>query len=250
MNWQAFTEAINSLCEKQQGQIHIALKEQNAFFSHAATVPTTAHHIMKLPLVMHTMKQIELNKQQLTDTLPLANITKGSGVIAHLHDLAELSLHDLMKLSIIVADNTAANTLLDQTDRNELDTFLTAAHVSNTRLLKPFMSQNRMRDNFTSAIDCMTLLQLIGEPNPFFNEESRRHLYGMLYDQQLSSPLMLSNKEERHFAHLSSSYYSITATTGILSSGQRRLYISIFADVQDQSAFWKPFSELLEMYFD
>lgn len=250
MDWHTLTQEIDSLCKTQQGSIHIALKEQKSFFYSDATMPLNAHHMMKLPVVMYIMKQIELQKQQLTDSIPLSTTTKGAGVLAHLHNLSEMSLHDLMKLSMIVTDDTAANTLLEQIDFDDFDTFLKATNVSNTRLLKPFMSNNRMRDNFTSALDCMHLLQLIGEANPFFNEESRRHLYGMLYDQQLPSPLTLANKEGRHFAHLSSTHYSITATAGILSLGQRRLYVAIFSNTDDQETFWKPFSALIDSYVD
>lgn len=177
------------------------------------------------------MQQIEQRTLDLTDRCIVKNAVKGTGVIGYLHDATDFSLHDLMKLTIIVSDHTAANLLIEEIGTDAVNTFSQKIGVENTLLLKPFMSQNRMRNNFTTAKDMVTYLQLIGEANPYFNEESRRHLYGMLYDQQLTKRLgeQLGDSDIK-LASLSGTNQMTMHDVGIFSRGQERLYVAVLTE--------------------
>ena len=61
----------------------------------------------------------------------------GSGVVHELHDGAELTVRDLIRLMIVVSDNTATNMLLERIGVASVNTRLAAFGLKDTRLFRP-----------------------------------------------------------------------------------------------------------------
>lgn len=231
MNWIEFTNPVETLCNPYTDALSVEITYGKQSFSFHELKTYTSSSIIKIPLVLAIMSQIQQNKLDLTDRRIVKNAVKGKGVISYLHDVTDFSLHDLMKLTIIVSDNTAANMLIEEIGSDSVNAFSQQVGANNTLLLKPFMSPTRMRDNFTTAKDMVTYLTLIGEANPYFNEESRRHLYGMLYDQQLTKRLGEQLKQgDVKLASLSGTNQQAMHDVGIFSRGKERLYIAALTE--------------------
>ncbi|MGH9331220.1 MAG: serine hydrolase, partial [Vicinamibacterales bacterium] len=61
----------------------------------------------------------------------------GSGVARELHDGAELTVRDLIRLMIVVSDNTATNLLLERVGVPSVNARLAAYGLKDTRLFRP-----------------------------------------------------------------------------------------------------------------
>lgn len=87
----------------------------DARFEHRATRRFRAASTVKVPLAIECLRQVERGKHGLEDrhTLTSAEKTPGSGVLLHLHDGIEVTLRDLLYLTISISDNTATNVLID-----------------------------------------------------------------------------------------------------------------------------------------
>jgi beta-lactamase class A len=231
MKWIEFTNSIETLCKAHTDTLSVEITYGKQSFSFHELKTYRSSSIIKIPLVLAIMRQIEEGALDLTDRRIVKNTVKGTGVINYLHDATDFSLHDLMKLAIIVSDHTAANMLIEEIGTDAVNAFSQQIGAKDTLLLKPFMTQNRMRDNFTTAKDMVTYLQLIGEANPYFNEESRRHLYGMLYDQQLTKRLGEQLGEgDIKLASLSGTNQTAMHDVGIFSRGKERLYVAALTE--------------------
>lgn len=231
MNWIYFTNSIETLCNAHADGLSVKITYHKQSFSFHELKTHTSASLIKIPLVLTVMQKIEQGQLTLTDRRAISETVKGTGVLHYLHNVPDLSLHDLMKLAIIVSDNSAANLLIEEVGMEAVQQLSQTVGANDTLLLKPFMSHNRMRDNFTTAQDMVTYLTLIGEPNRYFNEENRRHLYGMLYDQQRTKRIgeQLAGSEVQ-LASLSGTSRIAMHDVGIFSLGQERLYVAVLTE--------------------
>lgn len=238
MNWLELTNRLKAICEAYPDGLHVKITYGKQSFSFHELNEVSSASIIKIPLVLAVMKRIQDNQIQLTDTRKVKDTVKGAGILAYLHQAKEFSLHDIMKLAIIVSDNTASNLLIDEVGFEEVNALAQQVGAPSTVLLRKFMSRNRMRDNFTTAADMITWLQLIGEANPHFTEESRRHVYGMLYDQQFKNLLggRIDEFGEVQIASKSGDNTGIEHDVAIFSIGQERLYIAVLTQNLDYAA--------------
>lgn len=238
MNWLELTNHLKAICDAHPGGLHVKITYGKQSFSFNELNEVSSASIIKIPLVLAVMKHIQDNKIQLTDIRTVEDTVKGAGILSYLHQAKEFSLHDIMKLAIIVSDNTASNMLIDEIGFEEVNALAQQVGAPSTVLLRKFMSLNRMRDNFTTAADMITWLKLIGEPNQYFNEESRRHVYGMLYDQQFKNLLggRIDEFGDVQIASKSGDNPGIAHDVAIFSIGQERLYIAVLTENLDYAA--------------
>ncbi|MBM7699123.1 serine hydrolase [Kurthia huakuii] len=229
MNWSELTNRLQSLCDEHSEGLQLKITYGKQSFSFHELNEVSSASIIKIPLVLAVMKRIQEDALQLEQRCTIDDTVKGAGVLAYLHHAHEFSLHDVMKLAIIVSDNSASNYLIELVGFEAVNDLAQQVGAPSTVLLRNFMSLNRMRDNFTTAHDMVTWLKLIGEPNPYFTEESRRHLYGMLYDQQFNHLLggQVDEFGDVKIASKSGDNTGIEHDVAIFSVGQHRLYVAV-----------------------
>lgn len=229
MNWLELTNHLQSLCDVYSEGLHVEITYGKQSFSFHELNEVSSASIIKIPLVLAVMKHIQEGTLQFKQRYTVDDTVKGAGVVAYLHHTHEFSLHDLMKLAIIVSDNSASNRLIELVGFEAVNELAQQIGAPSTVLLRKFMSLNRMRDNFTTAHDMVTWLKLIGEPNPYFDEESRRHVYGMLYDQQFNHLLggQIDEFDDVKIASKSGNNPGVEHDVAIFSVGQQRLYVAV-----------------------
>jgi len=78
------------------------------------TFPTAS--LIKVPVLVTVYDLVAQGRLSLDDRLTVLAIDKvpGTGILQHLHDGAEITVHDAAWLMITVSDNTATNLLLDR----------------------------------------------------------------------------------------------------------------------------------------
>jgi beta-lactamase class A len=114
----ALRRTLDSLAEAHRGTVGYAVHnlETGERLSRRGgeTFPTAS--LIKVPILVTVFDLVEQQRLSLDDRLTVLRIDKvpGSGILQHLHDGAEITVHDAAWLMITISDNTATNLLLDR----------------------------------------------------------------------------------------------------------------------------------------
>lgn len=142
-----------------------------------------AASLIKLPILATALD----SDLPFDERLPVRPAVSGSGVLAHLADVGEMSIRDLLTLMIAVSDNTATNVLIDRIGREEVNAWCARHDLTATVLARHMMdleARARGVNNLTSAADVASVLSRMAD-SPFavraleaqqFNDRLPRHL--------------------------------------------------------------------------
>ncbi len=110
-NLERITQSINA-----KWGIYIKCVETGEEIAINADEQMDTMSVIKIPLMVEAFRQIEDKKFALTDrvTLKEADMRPGTGVLRSLDPGASLTIGDLLRLMIIVSDNTATDLLFDK----------------------------------------------------------------------------------------------------------------------------------------
>jgi beta-lactamase class A len=123
----------------------------------------------------------------LGERLPAGPPVPGSGVLAHLADIGDMSVRDLLTLMIAVSDNTATNIIIDRIGMEEVNAWCERRGLTATVLARRMMdarARERGLENLTSAADVASVLSWLAD-RPFavtaleaqqLNDRLPRHL--------------------------------------------------------------------------
>ncbi|MEV5710467.1 serine hydrolase [Actinoallomurus sp. NPDC052274] len=143
----------------------------------------TAASLIKLPILAAALD----SGLPFDERLPVRPAVPGSGVLAHLGDVADMSVRDLLTLMIIVSDNTATNVLIDRIGMGRVNAWCARHGLTATVLARRMMdteARNRGVENLISAADAASVLCRLAD-SPFavraleaqqFNDRLPRHL--------------------------------------------------------------------------
>jgi beta-lactamase class A len=143
----------------------------------------TAASLIKLPILAAALD----SGLPLGARLPVRPPAPGSGILAHLADVADMSVRDLLTLMIAVSDNTATNVLIDRIGIEEVNAWCARLRLTATVLARRMMDEEaraRGLENRTSAADVASVLARLAT-SPFalaaleaqqFNDRLPRHL--------------------------------------------------------------------------
>lgn len=115
--------------------------------------------------------------------LPVRPAAGGSGVLAHLSDVPDLTVRDLLTLMIVVSDNTATNVLIDHLGMAAVNRLSPPATTLARRMMDA-EARARGEENLTTAADVADVLADLAR-SPFalaalhaqqFNDRLPRHL--------------------------------------------------------------------------
>ena len=97
---------------------------------------------IKLPIMIGVYIAVQDGRAKWTDTSTLTSDNKvpGSGVLQQLSDGLQLNLKDLMRLMILLSDNTATNLVLDHVSGNDVNAVMDKLGAKNTRSLRKILS--------------------------------------------------------------------------------------------------------------
>lgn len=126
-----------------------------------ADAPFTSASVIKLPVLMTVLAGA--TGPALGDRLPIADADRvdGTGIIADLVDLRELSVRDLCTAMIALSDNTATNVLINAVGMAAVRDWSAAAGLRATslvRLMRDTEAQARGLENTMSPDDAAVLL--------------------------------------------------------------------------------------------
>lgn len=158
-----------------------------------------AASIVKVPIMLEYFRQIESNGLDPNEIVELheKDIVGGAGILMEMHTGLRLTLRDLVRLMMVISDNTASNMMLDRLGMDEINAFSKSLGLEDTVIGRKFMidPEAKFSKNFTSVRDMVTLYEKLfrGE---ILNKEHTQEAIGILTRQQYREkiPLLLPTK--------------------------------------------------------
>jgi beta-lactamase class A len=114
-DWSALEHIVSAA--EQRGVVGVSLSgPHDARWCHNGGRAFRAASTVKIPLMIEVMRGVDRGDWALADrqTVNAADKARGSGVLTQLHDGLEVTLADLLYLTISISDNTATNLLIQR----------------------------------------------------------------------------------------------------------------------------------------
>lgn len=202
MNKQHFTDQIKQAEQLLEGGViavgYKNLKTGGEFFYNEDHVFPAAS-IVKVPIMLEYFRQRDKGALKDDTTVPLkdGDIVGGAGVLFELHRGVQLTLLDLLRLMIVISDNTASNIMLDRVGMDEINAFMKSLGLNDTVIGRKFMidPNAKFSKNFTSVQDMVKLYEILYRGG-ILSEQSRKEALDILSRQQYREkiPLLLPKK--------------------------------------------------------
>jgi beta-lactamase class A len=219
--------------------------------------------VIKLPIMVEAFEQISRGALSADAIVPVRASAKvgGSGVLGELHDGAEVTIRDLIRLMIVVSDNTATNLLLEHVGVANVNARMRAYQLANTILFRPTFGKKAEANpelerefglGMSRPRDMGVLLEMIATGRAV-NESASKEMRTILEAQQDTRmiprrlpfdtrEIVVANKtgtDEEKLADSSGVSGHVRADVGIVRSGETTYVIAIFARrIKDRS--WMP----------
>jgi len=182
----------------------------------------------------------------------------GSGTLRELHDDAEVTVRDLLRLMIVVSDNTATNLLLERVGVVAVNTRMDALGLKQTRIFRPTFASKATAEpllerefglGMSTPREMAALLELIARDRLPSSKEMREILERQQDDRMIRRQLpfdrmkiVVGNKtgtDAEKLPDTSGHRGHVRADAGIVRAGDVTYVIAVFARrVKDTS--WSP----------
>lgn len=95
-----------------------------------------AASLAKIPIAIHAFSQVDQGKIELESPIPLSDTLKlgGAGILQELHEGLNLNLQDVLRMLLIVSDNTAAKLLISRFTPQAINQYLQTIGMKATQL--------------------------------------------------------------------------------------------------------------------
>ncbi|WP_051267269.1 serine hydrolase [Nakamurella lactea] len=195
--WDEAEQRVRDLVRPAPGRVAVVARAVpgGQGFSVAGDESFTSASLIKVPVLVSALQQVEAGALSLTqrvrvDTSPRVG---GSGILAGLSDVTDVSIRDLLELMITISDNLATNLLIETLSVPTIAASIEAAGLTNTALQRRLMdlqARSRGLDNHTCATDMALLLEQIAVGEGLFGSaDSYRLAREVLARQQVNDRL-------------------------------------------------------------
>src|SRR5260370_34038144 len=167
--WMKLEKSILDVDRSLDGVIGVAivdLTDGHRYLLHANDVFAQASSI-KICVLAELYRQVQQGKLKLTDlyTVNAADLVQDSDIMGGLTPgVTKITLRDLATMMVAVSDNSATNVLIDRIGMDNVNAFLSAQGLRDTRLRRKMMDLKAAaegRENVSTHNETMTLLQAL-----------------------------------------------------------------------------------------
>jgi beta-lactamase class A len=134
-------EHIAAVAARFPGELGVFAKDlrtdQTVEWNADGRFPTAS--VIKIAVLVEAFEQIARGRLQPAASIRVREAAKvgGSGVVRELHDGAELTVRDLLRLMIVLSDNTATNMLLEHVGVANVNARMAAYGLRETKIFRP-----------------------------------------------------------------------------------------------------------------
>jgi beta-lactamase class A len=232
--WTNLANAVEA-CPYQPGVSLMTMDGES--WGHRENEQCSAASVIKIPLMVEIMHQVDAGKRSLDDIHVMTREDKavGSGVLLEMHDGLEVTLHDLLYLMISISDNTATNILIDYAGMEEMNQRMRSFGFNGTVLNRKMQGRSALpgqKENYVVPAECSQLIKLIltGEAA---SKESCDVMVNLLKTQQnrrrLARPLT-DEHEHIEFGSKTGSIAGVCNDAGFFRAGDKVVALSVFLE--------------------
>jgi beta-lactamase class A len=239
MSWVDVEQQVRQLISQASGPVGVEVRElpSGAGFSIDAQERFSSASLIKVPVLVAAIQQAERGFLSLSQRVPVAASPNvgGSGILASLSDVSELSVRDLVELMITISDNLATNLLIQTLTPAVIAETIDAAGLQGTVLQRSMMdlaARERGLDNFTTAADMTVLMREIACGTTIFaNPPSYRIAREVLERQQVNDRLPRALPDGWTLAHKTGELDGVRHDAGFVTvGGQPVLAIAVLTE--------------------
>jgi beta-lactamase class A len=167
--WEKLEKSILDVDRNLDGVMGVAivdLTDGHKYLLHAKDLFPQASSI-KICILAELYRQAQQGKLKLTDlyTVNAADLVQDSDIMGGLTPgVTQITLRDLATMMVAVSDNSATNVLIDRVGMENVNTFLAAQGLHETKLRRKMMdlkAAGEGRENVSSPIEMATLLEAL-----------------------------------------------------------------------------------------
>jgi len=167
--WMKLEKSILDIDRSLDGVMGVAivdLTDGHKYLLHANDVYPQASSI-KICVLAELYRQAQQGKLKLTDlyTVNAADLVQDSDIMGGLTPgVTQITLRDLATMMVAVSDNSATNVLIDRVGMDNVNAFLKAQGLRNTRLRRKMMdlkAATEGRENVSTPNEMLNLLQAL-----------------------------------------------------------------------------------------
>ena len=167
--WEKLEKTILDVDRNLDGVMGVAivdLTDGHKYLLHAKDLFPQASSI-KICILAELYRQAQQGKLKLTDlyTVNAADLVQDSDIMGGLTPgVTRITLRDLATMMVAVSDNSATNVLIDRVGMENVNTFLAAQGLHETKLRRKMMdlkAAGEGRENVSSPIEMATLLEAL-----------------------------------------------------------------------------------------
>ena len=167
--WQKLESTIRDVDSHLDGVMGVAIEDLTTgdhFFLHENEVFAQASSI-KITVLAQLYQQAQQGKLKLTDlyTVQASDLVPDSDIMGGLTPgVTRITLRDLATMMVAVSDNSATNVLIDRVGMDNVNAFLNAQGLRDTRLRRKMMdlkAATEGRENVSTPNEMLNLLQAL-----------------------------------------------------------------------------------------
>lgn len=190
--------------------------------------------LIKLPISIALMKEVELGKISLKDMVVISKeeMVDGSGII-HEFDERMYSLNELLIAMLIQSDNTAANKLIELLGMNKINEYIKAMGLKDTVLKRKMMdyaAREKGLENLTTAYDMSSLFKALHNSTYLLCENSK-FLLDILKRQQIRDkiPFYMPMREWSNIANKTGTLEGIENDSSLLTISKGNFVFTVMS---------------------
>lgn len=148
--------------------------------------------ILKVPIAMACLAASDRGEIDLDTLLKIEEPVGGSGVLAYMSGMEQITLRNALTLSIIVSDNTAANLVIEHVGIELIQNFFKHVGATHSQLTRKFMDYDALAqglENVATARDMVRFLACLDPSSEILSLTSKQQLKTIMRDQQLIDKL-------------------------------------------------------------
>jgi beta-lactamase class A len=231
--------------ESSSGALGVAVSysdgSQGSSFEHNAERQFRAASVVKIPLMIEVFRQAERGAFSLEDrhTVLPEQKTPGSGVLLHLHTGVEMTVNDLLYLTISISDNTATNMLIDLVGMQAVNDTMHALGMRDSNLRRPMRGRPAQAgeiENLATPRDYLHAVAAILDDRAA-SPESCAAMISLLERQQNDRRVarFLPASNQVRWGSKTGSLTGVTNDVGFVSTPRGTLAVAVFCEgFQDQ----------------
>jgi beta-lactamase class A len=220
-NYEKLVEKIEKYVSNQNANISVSFCDLRSDFTFnvEGDKKSPSASMIKLLIMAEVLDEVDKKKLSLNEKYIISphNIVEGSGIVFELEEGHEFSLKEIIKLMIILSDNSCTNFLIDLVSMEKINKMGKMLDLKNTVLQRKMMdleSAEKGFDNYTSSNDIMNILKLIYD-GKLINEEMSSIALEILLCQKLNYGLKKYLPEELKLASKSGDLENLENDGGI-----------------------------------